>query len=106
MKVAILTHAEGAHMNAYFSALAEAKECEEVVLADPDHRWADDAKNALGEKLTRTYSDHAQLLAKEAPRLCMVSMEAKLAPPVIEAALDSGSHVFAEKPGCVTLERF
>ena len=106
MKVAVLTHAEGAHMNAYFSALAEAKECEEVVLADPDHRWADDAKNALGEKLTRTYSDHALLLAQEAPSLCMVSMEAKHASSMIEAALDSGSHVFAEKPGCVTLEGF
>ena len=29
MKVAVLTHAEGAHMSAYLSALAEAKDCDE-----------------------------------------------------------------------------
>ena len=33
-------------------------------------------------------------------------MEALHAPPVIEAALSSGSHVFSEKPGCVTLDQF
>ncbi len=106
MKVAVLTHAEGAHMSAYFSALAEARECDEVVLADPDDRWIDIGRMTLGDKLTRTYGDVAQLLVKEAPKLCMVSMEASLAPPVIEAALNAGSHVFAEKPGCVTLDQF
>lgn len=106
MKVAFLTHSEGAHLGAYFSALAAAKDCDEVVLADPDNRWAGDAKNALGDKLTRTYGDYAKLLKKESPKLCMVSMEAKQAPPVIEAALDYGSHVFSEKPGCVTLAQF
>ena len=106
MKVALLTHAQGAHMGAYLSALAEATDCNEVVLADPDQRWPDDAKQTLGDKLTRTYADYAELLAKEAPKLCMVSMEARHAPPVIEAALDSGAHVFSEKPGCVTLKQF
>lgn len=106
MKVAFLTHAEGAHMGAYFSALAAAKDCDEVVLADPDNHWAADAKKVLGDKLTRTYVDHSELLAKESPKLCMVSMEAKHAPPVIEAALDSGAHVFAEKPSCVALKQF
>lgn len=106
MKVAFLTHSEGAHTGAYFSALAAAKDCDEVVLADPDNRWGDDAKNALGDKLTRTYGDYATLLKKESPKLCMVSMEAKQAPPVIEAALDYGSHVFSEKPGCVALAQF
>ena len=36
----------------------------------------------------------------------MVSMEAKHAPPVIEAALESGAHVFSKRPGCVTLDQF
>jgi UDP-N-acetyl-2-amino-2-deoxyglucuronate dehydrogenase len=106
MKVAFLTHAEGAHMSAYFSALATAKDCDEVVLADPGNRWRDDAKKTLKEKLTRVYASHTELLAREAPELCLVSMEARHAPPVIEAALDSGSHVFSEKPGCVALDQF
>jgi predicted dehydrogenase len=106
MKVAVLTHAGGAHLSAYFSALAESKDCDELVIADPDNHWDDEARKLLGDKLTRTYTEYTQLLQKESPKLCMVSMEAGLAPPVIEAALDSGSHVFAEKPGCVTLQQF
>ena len=106
MKVAFLTHAEGAHMSAYFSALATAKDCNEVVLADPGNRWRDDARIALKDKLTQVYDSHTELLARETPELCLVSMEALHAPPVIEAALSSGSHVFSEKPGCVTLDQF
>lgn len=106
MKVALLTHSEGAHLGAYFTALAEAKDCDEVVLADPDSRWLDHARKTLGGKLTRTYGDYTELLRKETPKLTMVSMESKLAPPVIEAALDYGSHVFSEKPGCVELSQF
>ena len=106
MKVAVLTHAGGAHLSAYFSALAESKDCDEVVIADPDNHTTEEAKRLLGEKLTRSYTEYADLLEKESPELCMVTMEARLAPPVIEAALESGSHVFAEKPGCVTLQQF
>ncbi|MCP4858036.1 MAG: Gfo/Idh/MocA family oxidoreductase [Fuerstiella sp.] len=93
-------------MSAYFSALAGAQDCDEVVLADPDRRWRDDAQKVLKEKLTRTYTSHVELLTKETPELCLVSMEAKEAPLVIEAALNSGSHVFSEKPGCVTPDQF
>ena len=106
MKVAVLTHAGGAHLSAYFSALAESKDCDEVVIADPDNHRADEAAKLLGKKLTRSYTRYAELLEKESPKLCMVTMEARLASPVIEAALESGSHVFAEKPGCVTLPQF
>lgn len=106
MKVAFLTHAEGAHMSAYLSALAECKDCDEVVLADPSGIWIKQAKQVLGAKLTRIYSEHQELLQKESPRLCMVSMEARHAPPVIEAALSSGAHVFSEKPACVSLKQF
>lgn len=106
MKVAVLTHAGGAHLNAYFSALAESKDCDEVVFADPDSHSADEARRLLGDKLTRSYTNFAELLAKESPKLCVLTMEARLAPPVVEAVLESGSHVFAEKPGCVTLQQF
>ena len=106
MKVAVVTHAGGAHLSAYFSALAESANCDEVVIADPDNHWGDDARKLLGEKLTRSYTEYSELLEKESPKLCMVTMEARLATPVIKAALESGSHVFAEKPGCVNLQQF
>lgn len=106
MKVAFLTHAAGAHISAYFAALAQSKDCTEVVLADPDDHWTDGARKTLGDKLTRSYTDVAKLLADETPQLCLVSMEARAAPPVIEAALSSGSHVFSEKPACIAPEQF
>jgi UDP-N-acetyl-2-amino-2-deoxyglucuronate dehydrogenase len=46
------------------------------------------------------------LLEREKPAMVLVSLEARLAPPVIDAALDAGCHVFAEKPSCVRVEDF
>lgn len=106
MKVALITHAEGAHLSAYFSALASAGDCDEVILVDPSERWQASAREKLEAKLTRTYTSHVEMLARESPSMCLISMEAKDAPPVIEAALHSGSHVLSEKPGCVSLEQF
>ena len=33
-------------------------------------------------------------------------MEAKIAPPIIDLALEAGCHVFAEKPACLRAEDF
>jgi predicted dehydrogenase len=106
IKVGLLTHEGGAHVGAYLQALAAAQDCSGVVLADPDGRWEEDARRALEEKLIRVYPDPRQLLSRERPAMALVTMEAKLAPPVIEAALDAGCHVFAEKPACVRAEDF
>ena len=38
--------------------------------------------------------------------MALVTMEARLAPPVMDAALEANCHVFAEKPACVRLEDF
>ena len=105
-KVALLTHAGGAHVSAYLNALAATDECTSVVLGDPDGRFDADAKRVLGNKLTGSFRDVSELLRREKPQMALVTMEAALAPPVIEAALDSGCHVFAEKPACVRVDDF
>ncbi len=46
------------------------------------------------------------MLAQEKPAMALVTMEARLAPPAISAALDAGCHVMAEKPSCVQVEDF
>jgi predicted dehydrogenase len=46
------------------------------------------------------------MLKAARPALTLVTMEAALAPPQIEAALDAGSHVLAEKPSCVRAADF
>ena len=106
IKVALLTHAGGAHVTAYLNALAAADACSSVVLADPDGRWNDEAKRRLGAKLVRTHRDHQRLLAEEKPAMALVTYEAKLAPPILKDAIDAGCHVFAEKPGCLSAKEF
>ena len=101
IKVGLLTHSGGAHLDAYLTALAATDECEEVVLADPDGKWEEAARRILGKKLTHVAVDVAKLLAEHRPGMALVTMEARLAPPVIDAALEAGCHVFAEKPACI-----
>jgi UDP-N-acetyl-2-amino-2-deoxyglucuronate dehydrogenase len=106
IKVAVLTNAEGAHLDAYIPALARTKEAESVVLADPSGRTTALAQKALGAKLKATYRDAADLLQKEQPHMALISIEARLAPPLIDKALEAGCHVLSEKPACVRAEDF
>jgi UDP-N-acetyl-2-amino-2-deoxyglucuronate dehydrogenase len=104
--VGLITHDAGAHVDAYLEALAAADKCNAVVLADPEGHWEPDARNRLGDKLTHVVRDYRRLLKEHRPRMALVSMEARLAPPVIDAALEADCHVFAEKPSCVRLDDF
>jgi predicted dehydrogenase len=106
IKVGLLTHADGAHVDLYLAALAATAECSEVVLADPDGKWEQTAQRLLGKKLTHVSRDDKRLLADERPGMVIVSREARLAPAAIDAALEAGSHVFAEKPACVRADDF
>lgn len=106
IKVALITHAGGAHVGAYLQALAATEDCSAVLLADPDDRWNDEARKTLGDKLTRTWRDYRELLAAERPEMVLLTCEARLAPPIIAAALDANCHVFAEKPACVRPQDF
>ena len=106
IKVGILTNKTGAHVGAYLNALHDTEACESVVLADPDGHWVDNARKVLGIKLKAVHRDTKLMLAKEKPTMAMVTMEAKIAPPVIDLALEAGCHVFAEKPACLRAEDF
>ena len=104
--VAFCTHSGGAHVRAYLEALAAAPACSSVSLADPDGHWTADAERVLGPKLSRVENSHRKLLDGRKSHMALVTMEAGLAPPVIDAALDAGCHVFAEKPSCVRVGDF
>ncbi|MDB5335334.1 MAG: gfo 8 [Planctomycetaceae bacterium] len=104
--VGIITNAEGAHLGAYFEALARTEEVEAVFLADPSGATIPQATKVLGEKLKTSFRDSRQMLREAKPVMTVVSIEAALAPPEIDAALDAGCHVFAEKPSCVRVEDF
>ena len=104
--VGVITHAGGAHLDAYFAALAAADEVASVSLADPGGQNVAAARDALGEKLSAVYDEPARLVRQEGPTMALVSMEAALAPPAIQVALEGGCHVMAEKPACVRIEDF
>jgi len=106
IKVGLLTNTDGAHVSAYLQALAAAESCSSVVLGDPDGRWENAARRALGEKLIGVYRNHQELLSAESPELALVTLEAGLAPPVIQRSLDANCHVFAEKPACLRARDF
>lgn len=106
IKVAVITNASGAHLDAYFNGLAQTVEAASVVLADPDGTAEEMARKALGVKLAAVYADRDELLAKEKPAMALVTMEARLAPEAIGAALDAGCHVLSEKPACLRAEDF
>ncbi len=106
IKVGLITHAGGAHVGAYLQALAAADQCGEVVLVDPDGKWQNEARQVLGGKLREVLTDHRPLFRHDPPVMALVTMEARLAPPVIRDALEAGCHVFAEKPACVRVEDF
>ena len=106
IKVAIATHAGGAHLGSYYSALRATDEVESVAFADPDGKYQKAATKALGSKLAKTYKDVGTMLKEYKPALTLITMEAVKAPPVIEQALEAGSHVFAEKPACVKTADF
>jgi predicted dehydrogenase len=106
IKVGVLTQAEGAHLADYFSALAKIEEVAAVALSDPSERTVEAARKALGEKLQEVHKSPAGLLKRFDPQMALVSLEAVEAPPVIDAALEAGCHVFAEKPSCTRAEDF
>jgi predicted dehydrogenase len=104
--VGVITHAQGAHLDNYFAALAQTEEAEAVFVADPSGQTLERAKKNLGAKLKATFKDVATMLRQQRPGMVLVSMEAAQAPPAIDAALEAGCHVFCEKPSCVRAADF
>jgi len=104
--VAILTHAAGPHLDAYLTALAQCPEADSVAIADASETTFAAARKALGEKLKLTGKSAEAVLKEFKPKLALVTMEAVLAPPAIDAALEQSCHVYAEKPACVRASDF
>ncbi|MEZ5399415.1 MAG: Gfo/Idh/MocA family oxidoreductase [Bryobacteraceae bacterium] len=106
IEVALLTHADGPHLGAYLEGLAKTGEASAVHLCDAKGSTFESARKALGAKLAGTYTSPRALFEARKPPLAIVTMEAAAAPPAINAALDAGCHVMAEKPACVRAADF
>jgi UDP-N-acetyl-2-amino-2-deoxyglucuronate dehydrogenase len=106
LQVAMVTESGGAHWESYFEALARAPEIGSVALCDSSGESEELARASLGAKLAGSYRDPAAMLRDVKPALALVTMEASHAPAMIDALLDAGCHVLAEKPSCVRIEDF
>jgi predicted dehydrogenase len=104
--VALIISETSPHLGAYFPALASCEDIKEIVLSDEGHKHTAQAREKLGDKLTRVYDNPAQLFAKEKPDMALVTLEAAKAPAAIDMALEHGAHVFAEKPACTNIDQF
>lgn len=108
LKVALLTEAQGPHLDIYIECAAEAAGVGEVSVADSSGVIFERARQKLGSRLTpdREYRDPLRLLKERSPDLAIIAFPADTAPAMIQAALESGAHVLAEKPACVRASDF
>ncbi|HZT30626.1 MAG TPA: Gfo/Idh/MocA family oxidoreductase [Bryobacteraceae bacterium] len=106
IKAAVITGAGGVHLSSYFESLRLAEVVAAVAVCDPSGQSLPLARKLLAGKLTAGYQDRQAMLRQEKPELALVSLDGVESPPAIDAALEAGCHVLAEKPACVRLEEF
>jgi UDP-N-acetyl-2-amino-2-deoxyglucuronate dehydrogenase len=99
--VAVVTNADGTHLDNFLPSLADIAEVEAVALVDPSGTLEAQARRTLGAKLRSVHRDAGPMYQTFRPALALVCLEPRLTPPAIDAALDAGCHVLSEKPGCV-----
>jgi UDP-N-acetyl-2-amino-2-deoxyglucuronate dehydrogenase len=104
--VAVVTNEHGTHLADFLPALAAIEEVDSVALVDPSGASEQQARKALGKKLREVHKNAADMYKKFRPALALVSLEPRLSPPAIDAALDANCHVLSEKPGCLRAEDF
>jgi len=105
MEVALITESTGAHLGHYLGALRDLPAVDGVHVIDPTGEMEDQMREALGPKLLDFTSDVGSLTKKRLP-IAIVTVEALHGPALISKCLESGTHVLAEKPACVTAEDF
>ena len=104
--VAVVTNQDGTHLEQFLPSLAEITEVESVALVDPSGKIEAQARKALGKKLREVHKTAGDMYKKFRPALALVSLEPRLCPPAIDAALDAGCHILSDKPACVRAEDY
>ena len=103
----VLTEATGGgHIRQLLQGLASARGVARVAVSDPTGKRFDQVKALLGDRLQGLYRSHQEMLQRARPKLAVVILEGRHSPPAIRMALEAGSHVITEKPGCARLEDF
>ncbi len=108
LKVALLTEPGGPHLSIYIEQLGRNPAVKQVSVADSGGAVFADCQKQWQSRFGQvpTYRDYHDLLREQHPDLVVVCFASDHAPAPIEAALNAGSHVLAEKPACVRVEDF
>jgi hypothetical protein len=106
--VGILTEATGDHLGGFLNGFATCPGVRCVSVADiSDGAQFDAVRTALpADRMGGVYTDVAAMLSARKPTLTLVTAEPHRTPGLVRAALESGSHVIVEKPGCYLLAEF
>src|ERR1051325_6428268 len=104
--VAVVTNADGTHLDFFLPSLASIDEVESVAYVDPSGATVAQARKHLGKKLREVHKNAADMYKSLRRGRALAPREPRLSPPAIDAALDAGCHILSEKPGCVRAEDF
>lgn len=104
--VGVITEPTGGHLGSFLRSLAIGRGVNRVAVADATGMTFAAAREALGDRLAGTFLDRDEMLRAIQPRFTIVTLEGHHTPDAVQAALEAGSHVTAEKPGCSRLADF
>ncbi|MBM4436943.1 MAG: Gfo/Idh/MocA family oxidoreductase [Actinobacteria bacterium] len=105
LRAALITEPTAWHRRSMIDALSNA-EIGDVAVGDPTGGTFDEVKKGIGDKVKATYTDLGQLFQEFRPEVALVTMEPWRMPAPILQALQSGAHVFHEKPGYVNIDDY
>ena len=108
VRVGIITEPGGQHLSSFTKALGVLPGIEMVAAADSSGAFLEQGRELLGARADsyRTFWDYKQMLAEIKPHLAVLGLEPINTPRVMEAVLEAGGHILADKPACVKLEDF
>ena len=105
LRVAVVTEPTGWHRSSVLGALAD-DQVGDVAILDVTGETFGEVQAVVPDKVPNTYTDADAMYRDFAPDAVLVTMEPWRMPEPIMQALDSGAHVFHEKPGYVDIEDY
>ena len=108
VNIGIITERHGEHLEGFLGGFTVAEGVRTVSAADTT-AGAQFSVVRAGLPVARLGSlvtDVESMLSQQRPQLTLVTAEAHNTAPLVCAALESGSHVLVEKPGCNNLSEF
>lgn len=98
----------GVNVGPYLKQLGASTLLDRIALCDSTGSLFPYTEHYLGarNKDLRLFKDTQEMLRTMKPDIVLVSMEAHLAPPEVQAALEANCHVVIEKPGTTNLADF